>query len=74
MGNLPRFDVDKLQGDLAVIGWLPVDLARAAGVSKMTVSRVLSRKRSNPRTWDALARALGHTNRRYLIAPKKRVA
>jgi len=74
MGTPQRFDIAKLQHDIDVRGWLPIDLARAAGVSKMTVSRILSGERSNPRTWEKLARALGHSNRRYLLSLKAEVA
>lgn len=68
MARTPRviFDTARLADDIAMRAWLPRDLARFAGVSPMTVSRVLRGERNNPRTWDRLARALGHTNRRYL--------
>jgi plasmid maintenance system antidote protein VapI len=67
MGTAFRYDVRKMRQDLAERGWLPRDLARAAGVSDMTVSRFLNSTRANPRTADRLARALGFTARRYLI-------
>lgn len=67
MGTEVRFDVAKMREDLAERGWLPTDLARAAGVSDMTVSRFLRGERTNPRTADALAKALGRSIRRYLI-------
>ena len=62
-----RFDVSKMRDDMAERGWLPTDLARAAGVSDMTVSRFLKAERGNPRTAEKLARALGRGIRRYLI-------
>ena len=71
MRTKPVFDVAKLQRDIDARGWLPRDLARAAAVSDMTVSRALNGTRRNPRTWDTLARALGYTVRRYLISEGK---
>lgn len=62
-----RFDVQRMREDMAERGWLPTDLARAAGMSDMTVSRTLNGSRSNPRTIERFARALGKTPRRYLI-------
>lgn len=53
---------------MALRGWLPRDLARAAGCSDMTVSRVLSGERANPRTMARLAQAIGHPVKRYLKA------
>lgn len=65
METAQRFDVSKLQRDMDARGWLPRDLARAAGVSDMTVSRVLNSERFNPRTWARLAQAMGYSVRRY---------
>lgn len=62
-----RYDVEKLSLDLADRGWLPTDLAKAAGVSDMTVSRFLSGERQTVRTAAKLATALGKTVRRYLL-------
>lgn len=61
-----EFDVAKLKQDVASKGWLPEDLAKAAGVSPMTVSRVFRGQRHNPRTWQRLAKALGFSVRRYV--------
>lgn len=71
MGTPQQFDVAKLERDIAARGWLARDLARAAGVSDMTVSRVLSSERSNPRTWARIAAAMGYTVRRYLLAKQE---
>lgn len=67
MGMGARFDVAKLEADMARKGWLPTDLAREAGVSNMSVSRVLKGQRRNPRTVEKLAAALGFSIRRYVI-------
>ena len=62
------YDLDKLKGELRERGWLPTDLARAANLSDMTVSRFLTGQRQNSRTALRLAAALGYkTTRRYLI-------
>lgn len=69
-----RYDVPKMQADMAEKGWLPTDLARQAGVSDMTVSRFLSGERRNPRTAKLLAKALGRAVRRYIIRPAEKAA
>jgi plasmid maintenance system antidote protein VapI len=61
------YDASKLVHDMALKGWLPTDLARAANVSDMTVSRFLKGEFQTPRTADKLARALGYSPRRYLL-------
>ncbi len=61
------YDVDKLRWDMAERGWLPTDLARAAAVSDMTVSRFFSGERRTARTAAKLASALGKSTRRYLV-------
>lgn len=68
------YRVDLMRGDIARKGWLPVDLARKAKVSHMTVSRFLSGKQQTPRTAKKLAAALGYSITRYLIASAKAVA
>lgn len=70
MGMTPRIDVHKLRDDIAARGWLPTDLARAAGLSNQTISRVLNGDRANPRTVDQIAKAMGYSVRRYLITRK----
>jgi plasmid maintenance system antidote protein VapI len=67
MNTAIRFDVDKMRADMAERGWLPTDLARAAAVSDMTVSRFLKGERTNPRTAEKLAKALGRGVKRYLL-------
>ncbi|NBT52899.1 MAG: XRE family transcriptional regulator [Marivivens sp.] len=66
----PTFDVDRLRDDMALRGWLPVDLARAAGVADMTVYRFLARDAQTPKTAKKLADALGYSVRRYLVSAK----
>jgi transcriptional regulator with XRE-family HTH domain len=62
-----RYNVDRLVEDMTLRGWNSSDLARAADVSAMTVSRFLRGDVQTPGTADALARALGHTVRRYFV-------
>ena len=60
------YDVDKVREDMALRGWLGKDLARAAGVSEMTVSTFLREKQQTAKTAAKLAGALGYSIRRYL--------
>lgn len=69
----PKFDVVLMADDLARLGWFPVDLARRADVSHMTVSRFLHREVQTARTAKKLAEALGFSVSRYLI-PSSRVS
>jgi len=62
-----RFDTSAMQGDMAAKGWLPVDLARKAGVSHMTVARFFSGEFQTARTAKKLAKALGRSLRSYLL-------
>lgn len=61
----PRYDVSKMVADMALKGWAPTDLARAARVSDMSVSRFLRSDTQTERMADKLARALGYSPRRY---------
>ncbi|MGV3518181.1 helix-turn-helix domain-containing protein [Luteitalea sp.] len=61
------FDVDLMRRDMAAKGWLQTDLASAADVSAMTVSRFMRRARQSPRTGAKLAKALGYSPKRYLV-------
>lgn len=60
-----RFNAERIVTDMALRGWNNQDLARAAGVSAMTVSRFLRGDYQTARTAERLARALGYTSRRY---------
>jgi transcriptional regulator with XRE-family HTH domain len=69
-----EFDADRLQRDMVVKGWLPVDLARKAKVSHMTVHRFLRGERQTARTLKKLAHALGHDVDRYLVSASQPMA
>jgi transcriptional regulator with XRE-family HTH domain len=60
------YNVERMVLDMALKGWHGTDLARAAGVSSMTVTRFLRREAASPQTAERLARALGYSVRRYL--------
>lgn len=62
------YDVALMRADLTARGWLPIDLARKAHVSHMTVGRFLSGERQTARTAKKLADALGRSLRRYLVS------
>ena len=60
----PRFDTAKIGADMALKGWNSRDLARASGVSDMTISRFFAGAQS-AKTAARIAQALGYTVRRY---------
>lgn len=66
----PSYNVALILEDMAVKGWLPTHLAKAACVSDMTVSRFLSGEVQTAPTAKKIARALGRSVRRYLVAAK----
>lgn len=70
----PSYDVALLKEDMDAKGWLPIDLARAAGVSHMTVSRFFTGERRTARTGKKLASALGRSHSRYLISSREAIA
>lgn len=74
MATTPRFNAALLAEDIALRGWLPIDLARKADVSDMTVYRFLSGERQTARTAKKLAEAAGYSVKRYLISSRKKVA
>lgn len=57
----------RLVADMTNLGWNQTDLARAAGVSHMTVSRFMSGESQTPKTAKKLAIALGFSIRRYIV-------
>lgn len=71
MATIPRvrvtFDTNRIALDMAARGWEQKDLAASALVSQMTVSRFLREERQTVKTAARLARALGHSVRRYLV-------
>lgn len=67
MLNGPRYDVERIQFDMTVKGWLPVDLARRAGVSASSVGRFLSGEFQTPRMAKRLSKALGRGPGYYLM-------
>lgn len=74
MATRTVYDVNKLAEDMTLKGWLPVDLAKRARVSEMTVSRFLSGRVQTARTAAKLAKALGYSVRRYLVSVSRAVA
>jgi transcriptional regulator with XRE-family HTH domain len=60
-----RYSAERLVADMALRGWNNTDLARAASVSSMTVTRFLRGEAQTAKTAERLARALGYTARRY---------
>ena len=69
-----RYNVPLLKDDIAAKGWLPIDLARRAKVSHMSVSRFLSGERQTARMAMKLAKALGYSVERYLISSSEALA
>jgi plasmid maintenance system antidote protein VapI len=68
MQRIIEYDVALMQRDMASRGWQPVDLAARAAVSKSTVSRFFDGSFQTPRTAAKLAKALGYSVRRYVVA------
>lgn len=67
------FNTHKMQVDMAALGWERKELAAAARISEMTVSRFFRRERQTVKTARKLAGALGHHVRRYVISrPRQR--
>jgi plasmid maintenance system antidote protein VapI len=69
-----RFDHHLMAEDVAVRGWTPAEFARRAHVADMTVYRFLDGTSQTAPTAKKLARALGHSIRRYLISSRKAAA
>lgn len=67
-----RYDVERVVADMALRGWMNVDLARAASISGMTVTRFL-RGEQTARTAERIARALGYSVKRYLLSSREAV-
>lgn len=69
-----HFDAQLIAEDMVVKGWTKLDLANHAGVSDMTVIRFLRGDNQTAATAKKLARALGHSIRRYMISSREAVA
>lgn len=69
MMNSTRYDVARMQDDLAAKGWQPVDLARKSRppVAPSSVTRFFSGAYQTPRMAKRLSRALGKGPDHYLI-------
>jgi len=68
----PAYNVHRMVEDMALKGWLPTDLARAAGLSDMTVHRFFKGGAQTERAAGRLANALGHPVKRYLLGVRRR--
>lgn len=60
-----RFNVERIVADMTLRGWNNADLARAASLSAMTVTRFMRGEVQTAKTADRIARALGHHVKRY---------
>jgi plasmid maintenance system antidote protein VapI len=63
-----KFNHQLMAEDMAARGWTPAEFARRAGVADMTVYRFLDGASQTNPTAKKLARALGRSVRRYLVA------
>lgn len=61
----PRFHLDRIVADMTLREWNNQDLARAAGVSAMTITRFLRGEKQTSKVAGKIARALGYSVRRY---------
>lgn len=73
-GEAATWNVALLRDDMKSRGWLPIDLARRAKVSHMTVGRFFTGERQTARSVKKLAKALGYEVDRYLIRSREAVA
>lgn len=63
-----RYDTQLMAEDMAVNGWTKVILSRKARVADMTVIRFLRGEQQTAPTAKKLAKALGHSVRRYIVS------
>ena len=61
------YNAERIVDDMARRGWNNSDLARAANLSNMTITRFLRREAQTAKTAERISRALGHSIRRYII-------
>ena len=66
--------MERVADDMAMKGWNNSALARASRVSNMTVTRFLRREAQTAKTAERLARALGHSVRRYIVPSESAVS
>jgi transcriptional regulator with XRE-family HTH domain len=64
------YDTQLMAEDMAAKGWTKLQLANRAEVADMTVIRFLRGERQTAPTAKKLAKALGHSVRRYLVSVK----
>jgi hypothetical protein len=67
MQHETRFDVARMVHDAAKLGWMPIDLIRAASVSITHGYRFLRGDSHSPRTAEKFTRALGKRQGHYLM-------
>lgn len=68
------YNVDLIQDDMALKGWKPTHLAKASGLSDMTIGRFLSGEVQTATSATKIAKALGRSVKRYYIPRAARVA
>jgi transcriptional regulator with XRE-family HTH domain len=69
-----RFNRQLMAEDLAIKGWTKAEFSKRARVADMTVIRFLRGDRQTAQTAHRLAKALGHSVKRYLIPHSERRA
>jgi transcriptional regulator with XRE-family HTH domain len=65
-----RYNVNRIIADMTLRGWNNTDLARAASLTPMTITRFLRGEAQTAKTAERLARALGYSVRRYFVGVK----
>ena len=67
-GPRVTFNAQLMAEDMAIKGLNKLELAQKAGLADMTVIRFLRGEHQTSKTAHKLAKALGHSVRRYLIS------
>lgn len=62
------FNAQLMAEDMALKGWNKSEFSREADVADMTVIRFLRGEQQTAKTAHKLAKALGHSVRRYLVS------
>lgn len=60
-----RYNVERIEADMADRKWNDADLARAAGVSEMTISRFMRGETQTKKVAGKIADAFGFSVKRY---------